>query len=331
MNKPSVTILALGGTIAMTQGHDKGVVPTLTGEKLVEAVPDLKALAHIDARSFRQIPSAELKYDDIVELAALIRSLAQTECRGTVITQGTDTIEETAFMLDRLLDLEMPVVVTGAMRNPTVPGADGPGNLLAAVQVAVSESARDCGCLVVMNDEIHAARFVRKTHTSRLDAFTSPLCGAIGWVSEGQVHIALRPSRIPAMPSQTGSQSMLVGLVTMALGDEADQIKAITRAGIKAMVVEAMGGGHVPSSVAAALGEAAEQIPVVLASRTGTGSVLARTYGFPGSEIDLQRRGLIRAGYLDGLKAKVLLTLALRAGLNSRQTVAELFQAWGGG
>lgn len=328
MSKPVITVLALGGTIAMTRSEGGGVVPTLTGEALVAAVPGLEDLAQIDARSFRQLPSAHLKFDDLEDLATAIRALAQEGRRGVVVTQGTDTIEETAFVLDRLLEGDMPVVVTGAMRNPTVPGADGPGNLLAAVQVAASDAARGYGCLVVMNDEIHAARFVRKMHTSRLDAFASPACGRVGWVTEGVVRLPVTLPRVAALRAGPVSASPRVALFKMAVGDDAGLVQALADAGIDGLVVEATGGGHVSPWIADVLGELARKVPVILTSRTGTGDALSCTYGFPGSEIDLQRRGLIRGGWLDGLKAKALLTLALRRGIKDSQAVAQVFGPW---
>lgn len=331
MTKPTVTVLALGGTIAMTRSDQGGVVPTLTGEMLVAAVPALTEVAAIDARSFRQVPGAHLRFDDLEALADAVAEAVAGGARGVVVTQGTDTIEETAFALDRLLDIEAPVVVTGAMRNPTVPGADGPANLLAAVRVAGSEAARGLGCLVVLNDEIHAARFVRKTHTSSPAAFTSPLAGPVGWVGEGNVRLAARVENVPALSRTRTADDARVALVTIALGDDGTLIDAARQAGFAGMVVEATGGGHVAPAVADALERAATAMPVVLASRTGAGEVLARTYGFPGGEIDLQRRGLIRAGWLDGLKAKVLLTLLLRRGQSGREDVSAAFRPWGGG
>lgn len=331
MNAFKVTILALGGTIAMTKGADGGVVPTLTGEMLAAAVPGLGELAQIDARTFRQLPSAHLKYADLEDLAREIVRLDQAGCRGVVVTQGTDTIEETAFVLDLLTHLEMPVIVTGAMRNPTVAGADGPANLLASVQVAISSEARGCGCLVVMNDEIHAARFVRKTHTSRLDAFGSPASGRLGWVSEGRVFIGSRLDRPPALSSGVAHEDRRVALITVALGDDGTLVRALPPGQFQGLVVEATGGGHVPVEVADALEAVARQMPVILASRTGAGETLSGTYGFPGSEIDLQRRGLVRAGWLDGLKAKALLTLLLRHGVSEIQDISAAFEPWGGG
>lgn len=331
MNQPKITILALGGTIAMTKGDGDGVVPTLTGEMLAAAVPGLSALAHIEAHTFRQLPSAHLKYQDLEDLADEIVRLSEVGCEGVVITQGTDTIEETSFVLDCLLRLEIPVVVTGAMRNPAAPGADGPANLLAAVQVAVSPAARGLGCLVVMNDEIHAARFVRKTHASRPDAFASPTSGRMGWVSEGRVCMGFRLDRLPVLPARTKQPDCRVALVTVALGDDGTLIRALPQGAFQGLVVEATGGGHVPVEVAQALEAAAQTLPVILASRTGAGETLARTYGFPGSEIDLQRRGLIRSGWLDGRKAKALLTLLLHRGVSDLPSICKAFEACGGG
>ncbi|TAM85735.1 MAG: asparaginase [Candidimonas sp.] len=330
-DKRSVAVMALGGTIAMVKGkggEKGGVVPTLAGEALVAAVPGLDAVADVHAQSFRQLPSAQLGYDDLDGLAAAIGQLDNGGCDGVVVTQGTDTIEETAFVLDRLLDLEMPVVVTGAMRNPTEVGADGPANLLAAVRVASSEAVRGMGCVVVFNDEIHAARFVRKTHTSRLDTFQSPACGRIGWITEDRVRVVARVPRMPVVRGPVTRNDARVALVKIALGDRGEQVRALQGAGFSALVVEATGGGHVPREVADALEAAARAMPVVLASRTGSGEVLAHTYGFPGSETDLLRRGLIRAGWLDGLKAKALLTLLLRRESRTSAQVAEAFAAW---
>ena len=327
MDHPAVLLLALGGTIAMQAGQTQGVVPTLTAEALIAAVPQLADVASVDACSFRQLPGAHLTFDDIEALAQRIELAAAQGVRGVVVTQGTDTIEEAAFALDCLLRLDMPVVVTGAMRNPTVPGADGPANVLAAVQVAVSEAARGLGCLVMMNDEVHAARFVRKTHTASTAAFASPGLGPLGSVTEGRVRIATRVLRLPVLPAVGNPQTAKVALATIALGDDETAVRALrVCGGIDGLVVQGTGGGHVPPSVAQELQIAAQEMPVVLASRVLAGEVLAHTYGFSGSEIDLIKRGLIRSGWLDGLKARVLLTLLLRRG--AKDGAAAAFEAW---
>lgn len=331
MHKPSITILTLGGTIAMTQSTSAGVVPTLTGADLIAAVPALASIAHIQAHNFLQLPSAHLGYENLESLADTIQALADDGQDGIVITQGTDTIEETAFALDVLLDLDIPVVITGAMRNPTLPGADGPANLFAAVKVAGSPNARGCGCLVVMNDEVHAARFVQKTHTGRTDAFQSALCGRIGWIAEEQVFMGVVPPRKPALPRGSAARDVRIALATITLGDDGDIIKGLADAAPDGMIVAATGGGHVNPSVADALEQTARSMPVILASRTGAGNVLQKTYGYVGSEIDLQQRGLITAGWLDGLKAKVLLTLLLRHAQGDKTDITEAFRHWGGG
>jgi L-asparaginase len=182
-----------------------------------------------------------------------------------------------------------------------------------------------------MNDELHAARFVRKTHTSRLDAFSSPASGRLGWVSEGRVFVGSRLDRLPAIPNSASVEDRRVALVTVALGDDGTLIRALPPGQFQGLVVEATGGGHVPVEVADALEAVARQVPVILASRTGAGETLSHTYGFPGSEIDLQRRGLIRAGWLDGLKAKALLTLLLRHGVIEMRDISAAFEPWGGG
>src|SRR5436305_12294733 len=145
----SVSVLALGGTIAST-GAGPGVTPTLTAEQLVESVPGLAEVARIEADTFRQVPSPELTVLDMLALAREIDQRLRRGAVGVVVTQGTNTIEETAFALDLLVHSDAPVVVTGAMRNPTLAGGDRPANLLAATATAVSEPSRGLGTLVVV-------------------------------------------------------------------------------------------------------------------------------------------------------------------------------------
>lgn len=305
----------------------KGVEPTLTGEALVSDVPQIAGVAEVSAESFRQASSGELKVEDLVELAAEISARIDGGAAGAVVTQGTDTIEETSFVLDLLVDREAPVVVTGAMRNPTLPGADGPANLLAAIQVAVSGAARGLGTVVVLNDEIHLARFVRKTHTSNPATFRSDPVGPVGWVSEGVPRVVLRPVGGHKVDLSGDAEDHPVALYHVVLGDDGRLLPKLEEEGYAGLVVEAMGGGHVPSLMAETLEYLASRMPVVLASRTGGGEVLRSTYGFVGSEMDLLDRGLTYASHLDGRKARLLLTLLLRSGA-SREEISETFDAW---
>ena len=222
---------------------------------------------------------------------------------------------------------DAPVVVTGAMRNPTLPGADGPANLLSSVRVAASGVARGLGTLVVFNDEIHAAQFVRKTHTQSPATFASSPTGPLGYLSEGTPRIMTRPARRHRVDVPEGSRDRPVALLTSFLGDDGRLLAHIGRLGYEGLVVEALGGGHVPSVAVEPLAALAGEMPVVLASRTGGGEVLRRTYGFPGSETDLLERGLINAGPLDGPKARLLLSLLLRSEA-SREEISAIFDNW---
>ena len=320
----SITAFFLGGTISMT-GHDDGAVSRLVAADLIDSVPQLADLdISLDARDFRRLPSACLSFEDIVELVA---AAAATAADGIVVVQGTDTIEETAYLIDLLWAGAAPVVVTGAMRNPSLAGPDGPANLLAAMTVAASERFRGFGALVVLNDEIHAARYVRKTHSTNTATFASPNAGPVGLVVEGKAvamfDLARRPTHHLAGPIIARVPVFAVGMgedatVLAGLGEKCD-----------GLVIAGFGVGHVPDRLAEPVGDLAQRVPVVLASRTGSGPVLAHTYGFAGSETDLLARGLISAGLLDPYKARVLLRVALACGYD-RAGIGAAFAAAAG-
>ena len=325
MALPEVAVLSLGGTISSTQTEGgSGVAPSLTGEALVEDVPEIAEVAEVSAQSFRQVPGSELTLEDLIELSGEIEGRIDEGATGVVVTQGTDTIEETCFVLDLLVDRDAPVVVTGAMRNPTLPGAEGPANLLASVRVATGEATRGLGTVVVLNDEIHAARFVQKTHTSNPATFRSPLAGPVGYVFEDNVRISTRPVGRHHIELPEETRDHPVALYTVTLGDDGRLLEQIGRLGYEGLVIEAFGVGHVPSIMAEPLESLANEMSVVLASRTGSGEVHRETYGFTGSESDLLERGLINAGMLDGPKARLFLSLLLRSGAG-KQEIAGAF------
>lgn len=321
----TVAVFGLGGTIAMGPSDGGGVVPALSPEQLLAAVPGLAETGiALEVVDFRRVPGASVTLDDVSALAEAIRG---TTCDGIVVTQGTDTIEETSYLLDLMHSGPEPIVVTGAMRNPTLAGADGPANLLAAIQVAASSEARGLGCLVVFADEIHAARRVRKTHSTSIGTFQSPNGGALGYVVEGEARVLQRPAHRTLLPPAV-VQPARVGVVTALLGDDGALLEGLADR-VDGLVVAAFGAGHVPVEWVEPLERLAARVPVVLASRTGAGSVLAHTYGFVGSEQDLLGRGLISAGFLDPFKARLLLRGLLMSGADDR-AIRTVFATAGG-
>ena len=338
MSKPRIVILALGGTIA-ARPDASGVMQMGAGaDDLVKAVPLLGTLADIEAETVSRVGSHSLSFDQIHALAAKIATL---KADGVIVTQGTDTLEETGFLLDLLVERDSPVIVTAAMRNPSLTSPDGPGNLLAAVRVAcdpwVRAHARSLGVLAVMLDEVYAAADAIKTHPTRLDAFASPQTGPLAALVEDRVVPMSLPVRdaIDAARRKLGrptGSARPVALLWMGLDEPGQLIEAMLKApdhlGYGGAVVGAMGGGHIPERLADLGGRLAAAMPTVVAARSGGGPMLRHTYGGPTSEIALLKMGMIWGGRLNPLKARVLLETCLRARLH-RDTIAEVFDAFG--
>ncbi|WP_053170441.1 asparaginase [Streptomyces sp. SBT349] len=320
----NVLVLSLGGTIAMTRSglDDAGVQPRLTGAELIAAVPGLEREAILQVEDVRTVPGASLTLEDVADLAERLNHAATAGVTGMVVTQGTDTLEETAFAVDLYYHGRAPAVLTGAMRPPQSPGADGPANLLAAVQTAASPAARDLGALVVMADEIHAARHVRKVHSLSTAAFASPGTGPLGSVVEGVPRLHFSLPRHPGIQLPLARPAR-VEVLTAALGSDGALLDGLEEC-VDGAVIAAFGAGHVPASWVKPLENLATRIPVVLVSRTGAGSILSATYAFDGSERDLLDRGLISGGRLDPYKARLLLLAHLRAG-SDRAAITAAF------
>lgn len=296
----------------MTRDATGAIKPTLAAEDLLRAVPGIDNVATISARSLMGIPGASLTLDNLLELVGVIDKALAEGTDGVVVIQGTDTIEETAFVLDLLVKGDAPVVVTGAMRGAEAAGADGPANVLSAVTVASDPASRGMGTIVILNDEIHAARFVQKSHTALPSAFLSPMAGPIGLVIEGRARFNVRVHRKQTLDWSRTGPDRPVALALMALGDDGRMLGSLASLGYQGAVLVAMGAGHVPAIVMDRIRKLAGEMPVVLATRVQTGPIFARTYGFPGSEKDLLANGVMSAGPLSALKARLLLTLILR-------------------
>jgi L-asparaginase len=339
MSKPRIHILALGGTIATRPDATGAMQMGLGADDLVAAVPALVKIAEVEAETVSRVGSHSLSFDQIHALAAKIRSL---KADGVIVTQGTDTLEETSFLLDLLLDLEVPVIVTAAMRNPALTSPDGPGNLLAAVRVAcdpwVRAHARVLGVVAVMLDEVYAAADVLKVHPTRLNAFASPQTGPLAALVEDRVvpmSLPVRDAVVAArrkLAKASPGKEQPVALFWIGLDESGNLIKAMLEApdhlGYRGVVLAAMGGGHLTEHVVEVACRLARAMPTIVSPRAGGGPMLRQTYGGPSAEIALRKAGLIWGGRLNPLKARVLLETCLRAGLG-RDTIAEVFDAFG--
>jgi L-asparaginase len=324
MSLPKVLVVSLGGTITMTSAGAGGIVPTLSADDLLAGVPQLKDVAALEAVSMFGLPGASLTITHLIDVARFLRKRFAEGMDGAVVVQGTDTIEDTAFVLDLLVGGSHPVVVTGAMRGPQAAGADGPGNLLAAVRVAGDARLRGLGAVAVLNDEIHAARWVQKSHTGLTSAFESPGAGRLGIVSEGQVELLMTPLRKAITIDLDKAAQCEVALVSLGLGDDGRLLSTLPGLGYAGAVVQGMGAGHVPAAAVERIAAAIEAMPVVLCTRVAAGRVFGRTYGFPGSEMDLIQRGVVPAGHLSASKARLLLALLISTG-SSLEAIREAF------
>ncbi len=312
-----VTLLAAGGTIAMAGSGP--VVPTLDAAALVAAVPGLRV---DEARTVTTSPGVHLSTADALAIARAARDEA-ARGHGVVVTHGTDTLEETAYLTDLLHGGDAPIVFTGAIRPASAPGADGPANLLDAVAAAASPHTAGLGALVAFAGELHAARGARKVASTLPHAFASPRSGPVGLVSEGRVALLARPLRPPAIapPARLDGR---VPIAATALGDDGAALRAVLATRPDGLVLVTLGGGHVGPAVLAALRAATGAgLPVVAAVRPERGLLLHETYGFEGAEGDLRAAGVLDGAALGAAGARIALLAGLAAGAG-RARLAEL-------
>ena len=315
-----MTVLSTGGTIAMSGAR---ATPALDADALLAAVPALADVAGLQARSVRGLPGAHIGTADA--LAVVRAALAETAAgRGVVITHGTDTLEETAMLCDAVHGRPEPIVLTGAIRPASAPGADGPANLADAVAVAGALQTAGLGVLVAFAGELHAARAVRKVSSISPAAFGSPATGPLGTVAERRVRIAARPLRPAAPLPVPAAIAAQVPIVPTWLGDDGAGLRAALRDGADAIVFVAFGAGHVAPPVLDALREAARAVPVALTVRPERGVLLHETYGFAGAEHDLRRSGALAAAGLSPQAARMVLLAGLGSGCDTAALAAAL-------
>ncbi len=315
-----IAVVFTGGTISMLPDPETGAaVPSLDGAAILDRVPELHALAELEAVDWGLVPASHLSLGQILDLARLIETtLHRAEVDGLVVVQGTDTMEETAFAFDLLVGGDKPVVVTGAMRNAADSAWDGADNLSAAIRVAASQQWRGAGTLVVMGGSVLPADDATKLHSQADDAFGAPNAGRL------EVRGARR--RLERIPESAAEP---VFLVTATVGLDGASVRALASLAPRALVIAATGAGNThPDLLAAAREQMKAGIPVALTSRCVAGGV-ASAYGFPGGGADWLAAGAIDCGKLSGPKARVALALGLGGGLDAAQLRVLLAQPTG--
>jgi L-asparaginase len=314
MASAKIALITTGGTIS-TRDAGKGALPTADGAELLRALGKARGALEVEVTEFSRIPGCEVTPQKMAELAMLVeRELDRDEIAGAVVTHGTDTIEETAFVCHLTVSSAKPVVFTGSMRTGSELSWDGPRNLLDALKVAAWPRAAGLGTLLVMNEEIHSARLVTKCNGLIVGAFHSPASGPIGRIYNGAPMLFTKPAaqRIRLVPRIDSA----VAMVRALSGDTQSLGEALARPGLRGLVVEGFGSGRVPPWWRDAIAAAVKGgLPIVLASRTGAGAV-GDSYGYVGGANYLLKAGLIAAHEMPGHKARLLLMLALGNGLD---------------
>jgi len=330
-----IGILFTGGTISMRVDPATGAaVPALGSREILAQVPGLAEVGAIEAEDVARLPGPHVTPGDMWALARRAAAwLERSDVDGLVITHGTDTLEETAYLLDLVLTSDKPVAIVGAMRTMSDASWDGPANLIAAARVAAAPASRGRGTVVVMNEQVLAAPEVVKMHTEAASAFAAPGFGPIGIVDSGRVvYRRERPAR-PSWQARDAEPGLRVArletrvdLIQAATGMTDTFLRASVASGARALVIVAFGRGNVPPAIMPAIRDAVEAgVLVAVTSRCASGRVSPR-YGYEGGGLDLERAGALLAGDLTGPKARLLLMTVL--GINGDGS--ELFRRLAG-
>lgn len=288
----------------------KAAVPAMSGEEILQMTPGIEEIADIRFLNFSMIPGPHMTPEKMFELSGTIKQKLDIEgFDGAVVTHGTDSLEETAYLVDLTSNSEKPIVFVGAMKNSSELGWDGPVNLIAAVYTAISDEACNRGVLVVMNNEIHSAAQVTKTNTHTLDTFKSVDFGPIGFIDNDKAYFYHSYTKRQYIPAD--SIDSKVDLIKTACGMDDRLLKFCVDSGAHGIVIEGMGRGNIPPLMVPGVEYALRKdIPVVLVSRCLMGKVLD-SYGYPGAGKELTQRGVILGDNLPGQKARIKLMVAL--------------------
>lgn len=309
--KRKVVIIFTGGTISMKIDPDlHAAIPALNASEIISTVHNIEDIADVEIVNFSNIPSPHMDVNMMMELSFLAeRHISREEVSGLIITHGTDTLEETAYLLDLRLNSPKPIILVGAMRNNSELGYDGSSNLAAAICTATSKKSLNKGVLVVMNNEVIAASEVTKSNTLSLNTFKSPEFGPLGIVDSGEVIFYRDIIKRKFIDSKKIENK--IALIKTVPGMDNDIIDFYIENNYKGLVIEGMGRGNIPPNLLVGVKKAlALNIPVVLVSRCYSGRVLD-SYGYEGGGRDLTKLGVILGGHLPGQKARIKLMLLL--------------------
>ena len=308
-----ILVLHTGGTISM-QADASGAVVTSSDNPMNHVSNPLEGI-QVHTLDFFNLPSPHIKPKHMLALYQKIKEEA-ANYDGVVITHGTDTLEETAYFLDTMEVPHMPIVLTGAMRSSNELGSDGVYNYLSALRVASDDRAADKGVLVVMNDEIHAAKYVTKTHTTNVGTFQTPTHGPLGLIMKQE--ILYFKTAEPRVRFDLDHIQGLVPIISAYAGMTDELIDMLDLEQLDGLIIQAFGAGNVPKETAEKLESLLQKgIPVALVSRCFNG-IAEPVYAYQGGGVQLQKSGVFFVKELNAQKARLKLLIALNAGLTGQ-------------
>ena len=308
----TILVLHTGGTIAMKE-DSLGRVATDEKNPLLKATLATSSNPTILVEDFFQLPSPHITLAHMIKLKQRIQQAKYDGVDSVVITHGTDTLEETAFFLDMTIGDLLPIVLTGAMRSSNEIGSDGLYNFANALRVAESPDSIGKGVLVVLNDEIHTARYVTKTHTTNVATFRTPTLGPIGIIAKHQVLYMLE--LLATERHDVADMSGLVPIVKAYAGMQGDFFESLAQMPINGLVIEALGAGNLPPETLPALQSILKkEIPIILVSRCFNG-IAEPVYSYEGGGVELEKMGIIFCKTINSQKARLKLLIGQHANL----------------
>ncbi|MCI2900716.1 asparaginase [Staphylococcus hominis] len=318
-----ILVIHTGGTISMSQNQLNQVVtndinPISLHKNIIGQYANVYEISPFN------VPSPHITLSHVIKLKDIImKEFSKNHYDGCVITHGTDTLEETAYLLDLTIDISQPIVITGAMRSSNEIGSDGLYNFISAIRVVTSLEASDKGVMVVFNDEIHTARNVTKTHTSNINTFQSPNQGPLGILTKDRVQFYNRPYRQKVFPRI--DESLNVPLIKAYMGMTKDVLEFYAQQNVQGIIIEALGQGNLPPSCLKGIESCVKKdIPIVLVSRSFNG-IVSPVYDYDGGGFRLGEEGLIFSNGLNGPKSRLKLLIGLSNHMNHKE-LKEYFE-----